>query len=69
MNLDHPAWEGVLPLECPRCKKSQLHPKRVLNALSRRADVYVCSPCGTEEAMFDLATNQERNWLNNKEKA
>jgi len=25
------------------------------NALSRRADVYICNECGTEEALLDMA--------------
>ena len=68
MNLDHPAWAGVTPIECPRCKKPKLHPEQVLNALSRRDnETYICSPCGTEEAMIDLVASQERAWLRREE--
>lgn len=48
--------------ECPRCHKDTLNTKEVLNALSRRDnDTYICSACGTEEAMLDagLATYLE----------
>ena len=44
---------------CPRCGKKALDPQQVLNALSRTTrgeedtPVYVCSPCGTDEAMED----------------
>ena len=38
--------------ECPRCGRI-LDPKLSLNAFSRRADVYICAPCGTLEAMED----------------
>ena len=57
-------------IACPRCGKNALEEERpALNALSRTtrtsADtpVYVCSPCGTDEAMQDWlqggATPQE----------
>lgn len=36
---------------CPRCGKNYLQFPLVLNATSRFADVYVCSQCGTEEAL------------------
>ena len=38
--------------ECPRCGRP-MDPKLSQNAFSRRADVYVCAPCGTLEAMED----------------
>lgn len=38
---------------CPRCGLRTLSSKLELNALSRRADVYICSPCGTDEAILD----------------
>lgn len=39
---------------CPRCGRDTMRSDIVLNALSRYVDVYVCSPCGVEEAMLDL---------------
>lgn len=43
------------PLRCPRCKKETMHPTQVMNALSRRDNkTYICSPCGTLEAMYDF---------------
>jgi len=57
-------WRGVEPLKCPRCKQMKLHPEQVLNALSRRDNkTYICSPCGTDEAMVDYAASQERSWV------
>jgi len=57
-------WRGVEPLKCPRCKQMKLHPEQVLNALSRRDNkTYICSPCGTDEAMVDYAASQERGRL------
>lgn len=41
-------------LPCPRCgKASAMRLKLAENALSRHADVYVCSPCGIAEAIAD----------------
>ncbi len=38
---------------CPRCgHKMRSH--IVTNALSRRANVYICNNCGHDEAMLDL---------------
>jgi len=38
---------------CPRCEKETLEDEQVLNSLSRRGDVYICNPCGDEEALID----------------
>ena len=38
--------------ECPRCGRT-MDSKLSRNAFSRRADVYICAPCGTLEAMED----------------
>mgnify|MGYP003626934871 CR=1 FL=1 len=43
--------------QCPRCDCTTLHSRQVLNALSRTTrgmydpPVYVCSDCGTDEAL------------------
>ncbi len=43
-------------IECPRCTHQTLDETPARNALSRADDkTYVCSPCGTEEAMLDYA--------------
>ncbi len=42
-------------LPCPRCGRQMTHKRATQNALSRRADVYICSECGREEALLDLA--------------
>ena len=38
---------------CPRCGKATMDPNGY-NALSRYADVMICSDCGTAEAMLDF---------------
>ena len=40
-------------LICPRCGVHELDPVEVRNSLSRHADVYICSTCGTDEGMRD----------------
>lgn len=58
--------ESLLPLQenppeygyifpCPRCGHDRMNRNPVMNALSRRANVYICSPCGMEEALLDAA--------------
>ena len=40
--------------KCPRCGMLTMHKKEVMNALSRRDNkTYICTPCGTEEALID----------------
>jgi len=39
---------------CPRCGKKTMREKLHYNCMSRRADVYVCEPCGMEEALLDF---------------
>ncbi|MEW4131882.1 hypothetical protein [Bacillus thuringiensis] len=39
---------------CPRCESRYMDVREARNALSRRGDYYVCSPCGTAEAMEDM---------------
>lgn len=46
-------------LPCPRCGKMKLKKGIDENALSRRADIYVCSSCGTEEALEDYGRRRE----------
>ena len=48
--------EQVKYIQCPRCGKDRLHPVGVMNALSRRDNrTYICSPCGSHEAVLDVA--------------
>lgn len=42
-------------LPCPRCGRNSMKEKLSLNALSRRANIYICDGCGTDEAMRDFA--------------
>ena len=40
---------------CPRCGKMSMDTESVTrNALSRRATVYICDACGTQEAIEDM---------------
>lgn len=40
---------------CPRCGKMTMDAESVTrNALSRRATVYICDSCGTEETIEDM---------------
>lgn len=41
---------------CPRCG-NKMRENDIENPLSRHADVYICSDCGTDEAMRDFAKN------------
>jgi predicted RNA-binding Zn-ribbon protein involved in translation (DUF1610 family) len=48
-------WEIHGFKECPRCKETKLFPEEARNALSRRDNkTYICSDCGTREAIEDL---------------
>ena len=38
---------------CPRCGMDTMKSKLHMNAWSRRADIYICDRCGTEEALED----------------
>lgn len=40
---------------CPRCGNDSMNEKLTRNALSRRADIYICDACGMEEALMDAA--------------
>ena len=46
-------------LPCPRCGKMKLKKELAENAISRRADICVCSSCGTEEALEDFECRRE----------
>lgn len=50
---------------CPRCKVNELHPIKVMNALSRADNkTYICDECGTDEAMEDFfGTPKDLSWL------
>lgn len=40
---------------CPRCGKMSMDTESVTrNALSRRATIYICDACGTQEAIEDM---------------
>lgn len=38
---------------CPRCGRMSVKDRLHTNALSRRADVYICDACGNDEAIRD----------------
>ena len=53
LNSARSSGAGILP--APRCGKMTMDAESVThNALSRRATVYVCDTCGTEEALEDM---------------
>ena len=42
-------------MKCPRCQLSDLAEVQAQNALSRfDLDLYICSPCGEDEAVRDF---------------
>ena len=42
-------------MKCPRCRLSDLAEVQAQNALSRfDSDLYICSPCGEDEAVRDF---------------
>lgn len=45
---------------CPRCGCPEMNPVLHRNALSRRADVYICDECGQEEAIRDWNGQPDR---------
>lgn len=50
--------------KCPRCG-GDLSPVLAENALSRYADVYICSDCGTDEATRDAVSTPQplESWV------
>ncbi len=50
--------------QCPRCGEPKIDEREVMNALSRRDNkTYICSDCGTEEALVDIGAMKERVWV------
>lgn len=49
-----PLQERGEAFPCPRCGHYRMDEKPVRNAISRHADVYICSLCGTDEAIRDM---------------
>jgi ribosomal protein S27AE len=41
-------------LPCPRCGYMSMKPRLATNALSRHFNIYICSTCGTDEALRDF---------------
>lgn len=54
---------GTALTPCPRCGHNRMNERAVRNARSRRASVYICDQCGTDEALLDM-THQEPLPLN-----
>ncbi len=42
---------------CPRCGRESMDSVLLRNAMSRHADLHICSDCGTAEAMLDMMQN------------
>jgi predicted RNA-binding Zn-ribbon protein involved in translation (DUF1610 family) len=51
---ENPPEDGYI-FPCPRCGHDRMDKNPVRNALSRRANVYICNSCGMEEALLDAA--------------
>lgn len=47
-------------LPCPRCGHLKMDKDLHHNALSRRADLYICPSCGTEESLEDYGVNKKK---------
>lgn len=45
--------KGIYTL-CPRCGRNTMRPDLYTNALSRQADIQICSSCGSEEAILSF---------------
>lgn len=43
--------------KCPRCGEFKMNPDIYKNALSRHADIYICSQCGMDEAIRVFQNN------------
>lgn len=41
-------------MPCPRCGRDAMDAVLFHNALSRHADLYICSVCGMDEALLDM---------------
>lgn len=41
-------------MPCPRCGRDAMDAVLLHNALSRHADLYLCSVCGMDEALLDM---------------
>lgn len=54
------AQESFAALPCPRCGQTVLLRNKVSGyALSRRADIYICDPCGRKEALEDALREEK----------
>lgn len=47
----HKEQEDGVQMKCPRCFENELNSDLYMNALSRRVNLYICSECGTAEAI------------------
>lgn len=52
--------ESCTMLPCPRCGHVKMEKDLYHNALSRRADIYICPACGTEEALEDFCKKSKK---------
>lgn len=57
------AQDAGINLPCPRCGKLKMDKVVAKNSLSRRAGIYICSSCGTQEAIEDFS-EKEINFTN-----
>jgi len=48
---------------CPRCGDANMNQDLAMNALSRFTSVYICSQCGTGEALGDEIGQDPFGWF------
>ena len=48
------AQQADAMIPCPRCGNYTMKGRITTNALSRRADIYICDLCGMQEAIDDM---------------
>lgn len=56
------AQESGAVLPCPRCGWMKMKENLHTNALSRRADIYVCDRCGLAESLEDFYNDEKFKW-------
>lgn len=55
------AQEAGAIMPCPRCGEMSMRENVRQNALSRRADIYICDRCGAKEAFEDIPVSLRGN--------
>lgn len=64
MNKTKSTHTPGLGIKCPRCEGPKpIGACGVGISMSRRGKAYICSPCGTEEAMVDFSKGAVPSWV------